>query len=67
MKVSALALKFNIFVDSKSSLLKQLYKIYLEKGIRKSELEMEDRQKMQKTQMEIQILEHQLKVGSWFV
>ncbi|XP_072571008.1 uncharacterized protein [Paramormyrops kingsleyae] len=45
--------------------VKQLYKIYLEKQIEKSDLEMEHiKQKMQKTLIEIQILEHQLKVGS---
>ncbi|XP_048844130.1 uncharacterized protein LOC125725074 isoform X1 [Brienomyrus brachyistius] len=42
--------------------VKQLYKIYLEKQIDKSDLEMEHiKQKMQKTLIDIQILEHHLK------
>ncbi|CAL8263411.1 unnamed protein product [Arctogadus glacialis] len=44
--------------------VKELYKIYLGKKINKADLEMDHiRQKMQKDALEIQILEHKLKVG----
>ncbi|CAK6973661.1 uncharacterized protein LOC115556641, partial [Scomber scombrus] len=44
--------------------VKQIYKVYLQAQINKSHLEMEHiRLQITKTQMEIQLLDHQLNVG----